>query len=76
MKGMKQLGFDQVYQLFKEYQKVTGGNEPIGLTVPIGFPCGIESWEQVEAVYKLCIAKGITWEQLLNYKEPPEDALI
>jgi hypothetical protein len=42
----------------------------------VGFPCGLNSWEQVEEVYKKCIAKRVTWEELLNYEEPPEDVLI
>ncbi|MFA9422066.1 MAG: hypothetical protein ACERLG_00700 [Sedimentibacter sp.] len=70
------MDFEHLKQISQEYQRVTGGKELIGLTVPIGFPCGIKSWEQVEEVYKLCILKGITWEKLLKYKEPPSDALI
>lgn len=62
--------------VFKEYQDATGGTERNGLTIPIGFPYGVKSWEQVAEVYKMCIAKRVTWEELLNYKEPPEDVLI
>lgn len=66
----------ELEKLFKQYQRVTGGKERIGLAVPTGFPCGIESWEQVAEVYNKCIKQGVTWEELLNYKKPPDDALI
>jgi hypothetical protein len=74
--GDEIMEFEHVEQLFKKYQRATGGIEPIGLTVPVGFPCGIESWEEVIEIYKKCIDKGITWEKLLNYKRPPEDVEI
>lgn len=61
-------------RLFVEYNKLTGG-DPIGLTVPFGYPKGVEQMGGVEAVYKECIKKGITWQELLNYKVP-EDAQI
>lgn len=70
------MEFDQVGKLFKEYQRVTGGNKPIGLTVPVGLPEGVEELGGIEEVYKLCIAQKVTWEELLKYKEPPEDVEI
>lgn len=60
---------------FKEYQKVTGGQEKIGLIVPFGYPHGVEERGGVEAVYDECIEKGITWEELLDF-HPPKDAHI
>lgn len=75
-KGDETMEFDQVEQLFKEYKKATGGIEPIGLTVPVGYPEGVEELGGIEAVYKLCITQRETWEKLLNYKEPPEDVWI
>lgn len=29
-----------------------------------------------ERLYKLCLDKGITWEELLDYKSPSEDDLL
>lgn len=62
--------------LFNAYKKATGGTEPIGLIVPIGYPEGVKEHGGVEAVYKECIEKGITWEELLNYVEPSDDIII
>lgn len=55
---------------FKRYKKATGGKEPLGLIVPYGYPEGVEERGGVAAVYDECIEKGITWEELLNYKVP------
>lgn len=60
---------------FKEYQKATGGKNPLGLMVPFGYPNGVKERGGVEAVYEECIRKGITWEDLLDF-HPPEDADI
>lgn len=60
---------------FQEYQAATGGEEPLGLIVPIGYPPGVEERGGVIAVYDECIKRGITWEALLNWN-PPSDALI
>lgn len=43
---------------------------PSGLGIPI-FP-----YQTREEVYKACIQKRCTWQELLNYKELPKDALI
>ena len=59
---------------YMEYNDKIGG-EPIGLTVPFGYPAGVEEKGGVIAVYNECIEKGITWEDLLDF-HPPEDALI
>lgn len=61
--------------LFEKYKKVTGGEEPIGLMVPFGYPPGVEERGGVEAVYKECIRKKITWEDLLDF-HPPANAVI
>lgn len=58
-------------RLFVEYNKLTGG-DPIGLIVPFGYPNGVEKMGGVEAVYKKCIEKGVTWQELLNYKVPED----
>lgn len=56
-------------KLFKEYKKATGGKEPIGLMVPFGYPAGVEERGGPENVYKECIKKGVTWENLLGFSE-------
>lgn len=60
---------------FKRYKKATGGKEPLGYIVPVGLPDGVEERGGIGAVYDECIAKGVTWEELLDY-HPPEDAKI
>lgn len=62
-------------ELFEQYKKATGGAEPIGLMIPFGYPEGVEERGGVEAVYKECIEKGVTWEDLLDF-HPPVDARI
>ena len=62
-------------KLFKEYRKATGGKEPLGLMVPFGYPSGVSERGGVDAVYRECIEKGITWEDLLDF-HPPEGAKI
>ncbi len=57
-----------------EYFEATGG-DPIGLIVPIGYPDGVEEMGGPEAVYRECIRKGVTWEDLLGY-HPDENAEI
>lgn len=69
------MDFKQVEELFKEYKKVTGGNDPLGLMIPFGYPEGVEEMGGVIAVYKECIKQGVTWEKLLKYS-PPDDAII
>ncbi len=75
------MEFKQIEQLFEKYQEATGGEEPIGLTVPTGFPYGskrkrIESWGDVAEIYRECIAKSITWEELIGYIAPPDDVIL
>ena len=60
---------------FKRYKKATGGKDPLGYIVPIGLPDGEEERGGIGAVYDECMAKGITWEELLDY-HPPKDAKI
>lgn len=59
---------------YLEYNEKVGG-EPIGLIVPFGYPKGVEENGGVIAVYDLCIERGITWENLLDY-HPPKDVVI
>lgn len=58
--------------LFKEYKRVTGGEDPLGLIVPFGYPDGVEERGGVDAVYRECIEKKVTWEDLLNYHHPKD----
>ena len=60
---------DEEGRAYLEYNDKVGG-EPIGLTVPFGYPSGVEEMGGVIAVYKECIKKGITWEELLDFKIP------
>lgn len=62
---------------YERYAKAIGGEpEPIGLEVPNGYPDGVEKRGGVVAVYEECIQKGITWEELLDYKPLPDDVII
>lgn len=60
---------------FKEYRKVTGGQDPLGFIVPFGYPQGVEERGGIEAVYDECIQKKVTWEVLLDF-HPPKDVVI
>lgn len=62
-------------KLFREYKKATGGKEPLGLMVPFGYPDGVKERGGVEAVYRECIEKKVTWEDLLDF-HPPKGAKI
>ncbi|WP_293830720.1 hypothetical protein [uncultured Phascolarctobacterium sp.] len=62
---------------YERYAEVIGGEpEPIGLEVPSGYPAGVEERGGVAAVYEECIKKGVTWEELLDYKPLPNDVII
>ena len=56
---------------YLEYNEKVGG-EPIGLTIPIGYPAGVEERGGVIAVYEECIRRGITWEELLDFHIPDD----
>lgn len=60
---------------YERYAEVIGG-EPIGLEEPSGYPAGVEERGGVVAVYEECIKKGVTWEELLDYKPLPDDVII
>lgn len=45
---------------YLEYNEKVGG-EPIGLTVPFGYPKGVEELGGVIAVYQQCIKQKVTW---------------
>lgn len=62
----KKILQDEEELAYQEYKKKMGG-EPIGLIIPFGYPPGVEEKGGVIAVYKECIKKGVTWEELLNY---------
>jgi hypothetical protein len=62
-------------KVYLEYNEAVGG-EPLGLTVPFGYPEGVAEKGGVIAVYKECIREGKTWEELLGVDPIPEDADI
>ena len=78
---MSKIEYDSAdVQLFKgtpegkkylEYNEKVGG-EPIGLTVPFGYPQGVEEMGGVIAVYEECIKQGVTWEDLLDFHLPKD----
>jgi hypothetical protein len=72
---LKLFEMDEEGRKYLEYNDKVGG-EPIGLIVPFGYPEGVEKRGGVIAVYDECIKQGITWEELLDYKKPPDDAII
>lgn len=58
------------------YYDVTGGGE-IGYMQPTGYPDGVEQMGGPTAVYRECVKRGITWEELLRFKDTsPDDAII
>lgn len=69
------FNMDDEAKAYLKYNDLIGG-EPIGLTVPFGYPDGVESIGGVVAVYDECIKQGKTWEELLNYEEPPDEVDI
>jgi len=58
-------------RMYLKYNEIIGGKR-IGLTIPSGYPKGVLEMGGEIKVYEECIKRGITWEELLNYKEPPE----
>lgn len=66
---------DEEGRTYLEYNDKAGG-EPIGLIQPFGYPSGVEEMGGVIAVYKECIKKGITWEELLDFKIPDNNVDI
>lgn len=62
---------------YERYAEVIGGEpEPIGLEEPSGYPAGVEERGGVVAVYEECIKKGVTWEELLDYKPLSDDVIL
>lgn len=43
--------------------------------MPSGYPGDLETEDDVIKAYKECIAKGVTWEDLLDY-HMPDDAIL
>lgn len=66
---------DEKGRAYLEYNDKVGG-EPLLLIQPSGYPPGVKEHGGVIAVYKECIEKGVTWEKLLNYKEPSKDTIL
>lgn len=71
---VKLLQADDEGKAYLEYNDKVGG-EPIGLTVPCGYPDGVDEMGGVIAVYKECIKQKRTWEELLGC-DPPLKANI
>ena len=57
------------------YYDATGGN-PIPLIQPTGYPDGVEQMGGSAAVYRECVKRGITWEELLHYQDTTPDGAI
>lgn len=68
--GLRMFKETEEGRAYLEYNDKVGG-EPLGLIVPIGYPEGVEEMGGVIAVYKECIKRGKTWEELLGYEEDP-----
>lgn len=66
---------EEIERLYKIYKREVGG-EPIILTVPYGYPEGINDEDDVVEMYKYCIENKVKWEDVLDVKETPEDAII
>ncbi|MDE7244997.1 MAG: hypothetical protein K2O18_13630 [Oscillospiraceae bacterium] len=65
---------DRAYQKYRE--AIGGDPAPIGLQVPGGYPPGVAEMGGVVAVYEDCVKQGCTWEELLDYQAPEDDAII
>lgn len=62
---------------YEEYAAVFGAKaEVIAPMVSMGYPKGVKEHGGVIAIYKECISKGVTWQELLHYQEPPNNATI
>lgn len=57
------------------YYDVTGGGE-IGYMQPTGYPDGVEQMGGPTAVYRECVKRGITWEELLHFQDDYLDGVI
>jgi len=62
-------------RIYLEYNRLVGG-EPIGLTVPYGYPTGVEEMGGVIEVYKARIERQITWQKLLSWDDSIDDDRI
>lgn len=71
---VKNLQKSEVGRAYLEYNEKVGG-EPIELFMPSGYPGDLETEDDVIKAYKECIAKGVTWEDLLDY-HMPDDAIL
>jgi hypothetical protein len=66
---------DEEGRAYLEYNDKVGG-EPIGLTVPFGYPEGVDEMGGVIAVYKECIRQNKTWQELLGVNDQIDDDVI
>ena len=57
------------------YYDATGGGE-IGYMQPTGYPDGVEQMGGPTAVYRECVKRGITWEELLHFQDDYFDGVI
>lgn len=63
--------------MYEEYKKVFGEKaNRIFPMISVGYPKGVKEHGGVVAVYKECISKGVTWEELLEYQPPPKHVII
>lgn len=65
----------ELFELIKRYSKEIGG-DPMGLTVPFGWPEGVEEHGGPVEVYKQCLKHGLTWNEYLNIEKPDDDDVI
>lgn len=57
------------------YYDVTGGGE-IGYMQPTGYLDGVEQVGGSTAVYRECVKRAITWEELLHFQDDYLDGVI
>ena len=71
------MEYDQVelMELIYQYEKEIGG-DPMGLTVPYGWPDGVEEHGGPINVYKQCLKHGLTWREYLNIQDDDDDDII
>jgi hypothetical protein len=62
-------------RVYLEYNEKIGG-EYLGLTMPYGYPPGVDEMGGVINVYNECIRRGVTWQEFLGVKPVPDDVII
>lgn len=76
---MKQVMSKEEFEsalLEEEYSRKIGG-PPLHKGIPTGhYPPGVEEAGGPDTVYRECLKKGITWEELIGYKEEYDKDII